>query len=180
MRLIAEEWRQLFAGFRQDASHLELRDVYGVAGEASRFSRWLAGERESYEEVAAWFSDWTDKVREHTRAGRSVRRVRVVTEPISDYIVFEHHDTPHNLAAGEDIRWLPRHRLPAGVVLPVGGNDFWLFDDSTVVVNHFNDDGGSDGKELITDPAVVAECVRVRDLLWGLAIPHREFTPVTA
>lgn len=178
--LAADEWRELFDDFRKDAFHLELRDSYGVAGEATRFGRWLAGERQSYEEVAAWFSDWTDKVRAAIQEGKTIRRVRVVTEPISDYIAFEWYDTPHNVGAGEDIRWLPRHRLPDGLVFPVGGNDFWLLDDAQVVVNHFHDDGRSRGKELITDPATVAECVRVRDLLWELAIPHAEYEPVTA
>jgi hypothetical protein len=176
--LSTEEWRVLFASFRRDAFHLELRDTYGVAGEASRFSRWLAGERQSYEEVAAWFSDWTTKVRAASQAGKTIRRVRVVSEPISDYIAFEWHDTPHNIEAGEDIRWLPRHRLPADLIVPVDGNDFWLLDDAQVIVNHFDDGGRSRGKELITDPATVAECVKARESLWELAIPHAEYEPV--
>lgn len=177
--LAVEEWRDLFADFQTDAFHLELRDSYEVAGEVTRFRRWMAGERESYEDVAAWFRDWTDKVHAATRAGRTVRRVRVVTEPISDYIRFEWHDTPHNLAAGEEIRWLPRHQLPADTVFPAQGNDFWLIDSSTVVVNHFERDNRSRGKELITDPATVAECVAVRDLLWDMAVPHAEYQPAT-
>ncbi|MEV7011529.1 DUF6879 family protein [Streptosporangium sp. NPDC051022] len=180
MSLSLEEWRARFAAVEHGAFHLELRDSYGVAEESSRFGRWLAGERESYADVAEWFRDWTGKVRAITSTGRSVHRVRVVTEPISPYIAFEHHDTPHNIAAGEDIRWLPRHQLPEGIVFPVGGNDWWLLDDSALVVNHFDADGRSSSRELIEDPVVVAACVQVRDLLWGQAIPHADYPPVTA
>jgi hypothetical protein len=63
------------------------------------------------------------------RAGKTVRRVRVISEPITDYIRWEHVNTVLNLEVGEDIRWLPRHRLPDELIFPVDGNDWWLFDD---------------------------------------------------
>lgn len=177
MRLTFEQWRAMFTGMRCDAFHLELRDSYGVAGEGSRFGRWLAGERESYQAVSEWFSDWTDLVRVHAAAGRTVRRLRVVTEPLTPYIHFEWSDTPHNVEAGEDVRWLPRHQLP-DVVFPYGGTDFWLLDDEAVVFTRFDDSGKSLGKELVEDPGVVAECAKVRDTLWPLAIPHSAYSPV--
>lgn len=160
--------------------HLELRDSYGVATEDDHLTRWLSGNPAPYDEVAAQMRRWTDRISAITRTGRTVRRVRVITEPHTDYIAFEYHDTPHNLAAGEDIRWLPRHRLPAGVVLPVGGNDWWLVDDADVIVGYFDADGRPSSRELITDPGVVADCVRVRDLLWGMATPHADYRPPAA
>ncbi len=160
--------------------HLELRDSYGVACEQEHFTRWLAGDPASYAEVAAQMRGWTDRVHAITSTGRTVRRVRVVTEPISPYIAFEHHDTPHNIAAGEDIRWLPRHRLPVGLVLPAAGSDWWLIDDDQVIVGHFDAEGRPGRQELAEDPVVVADFIRVRDLLWGLAIPHTDYTPATA
>lgn len=175
--LSTEERRELFTRFERDAFHLELKDFYGVVGEAKRFQRWLAGEPETYEEVADWFQDWTEKVRAATQSGKTIRRIRVITEPTTDYIRFEHHDTPHNLAAGEDIRWLPRHDLPKGIAFPHGGKDFWLFDDAWAVFTHFHENGRSKGMEKVTDRAVVQHCVWVRDRLWPMAIPHREYTP---
>jgi hypothetical protein len=83
-----------------------------------------------------------------------------------------------NLEVGEDIRWLPRHLLPDEIVFPVNGNDWWIFDDLLVAVGHFRDDGSVQGHEIITDPAVVTDCVRVRDQLWSIAIPHSEYEPV--
>ncbi|GAB0102412.1 hypothetical protein JMUB6875_13800 [Nocardia sp. JMUB6875] len=41
-----------------------------------------------------------------------MQRVRVVTEPHTDYIRFAIAITAGNVAAGEDIRWLPREHAP--------------------------------------------------------------------
>ncbi|MBB4920312.1 DUF6879 family protein [Streptosporangium saharense] len=106
-----------------------------------------------------------------------MRRARVVTEPFSDYIRWEHEGTPLNLELGEDIRWLPRHRIPAGAVLPVDGNDWWMVDNTEVIVGRFDADGQPTERELVTDPTVVAQCARVRDLLWWLATPHADYRP---
>jgi hypothetical protein len=101
----------------------------------------------------------------------------VITEPITEYVRFEWDITPDNLAAGEDIRWLPRHLLPAGLVFPREGLDWWLFDDRLAAFGHFYDDGRVKGSEIVTDPRVVAQCVRVRDQLWPLAIRHSDYKP---
>ena len=178
--LAAEDWQTIFSGLKRDAFHLELRDTCGVHGESSRFRQWLDGEAETFEEAADWFRDWTDEVQATIRAGKTIRRLRVITEPISDYIRFERRDTIHNVAAGEDIRWLPRQHLPSGVAFPRGGLDHWLLDDQIVVFNHFDADGRSAGRERVTDPGLVVQCVHARDLLWPLGIPHDEYKPVPA
>ncbi|AJC53952.1 hypothetical protein GZL_01352 [Streptomyces sp. 769] len=112
-----------------------------------------------------------------TDSGKTVRRVRIVTEPHSSYIQWEYATTNVNEEAGESIRWLPRHKLPEGLHFPVNGNDWWLFDDQLLAVGHFDDDGRVLGSEIVEAPNVVAECIRVRDLLWSLATPHREYKP---
>jgi hypothetical protein len=101
----------------------------------------------------------------------------VVTEPLSEYFRWIHEVTRLNQHAGEDIRWLPRHRLPEDLDLPVDGNDFWIFDDHIVTVGHFDANGRILGSQLVTDPAVVAACARTRDELWPAAIPHDAYRP---
>ncbi|MEU6712362.1 DUF6879 family protein [Nonomuraea sp. NPDC046802] len=171
MKLITPDQRdELFDTFRRDAFHLELRDQYGVAREEGPFARWLRGEPDDL----TWLWPWLDRVRGATAAGRTVRRVRVITESASEYIRWEHSLTPATVEAGEDIRWLPRHRMPA-IELPMGGDDWWLFDDRLLAVGRFGEDGQVLGSELVTDPTTVARCAGVRDLLWALAIPHHEY-----
>jgi hypothetical protein len=65
-------------------------------------------------------------VRHHVARGVKFRRARIVSEPVTDYIRFEHAITAGvNLAGGEQVRWLPRRRA-SDLCLP--GNDFWPFD----------------------------------------------------
>jgi uncharacterized protein DUF6879 len=164
---------ELLGTFRRDAFHLELKDSYGAEYEDAPITRWLRGEPDDY----TWLQPWLERVRQASRAGKTVRRVRVVSEPLTDYIRWEHSVTRLNQESGEDIRWLPRHLLPEGLTLPVGGNDWWLFDDELVTVGHFHDDGRIKGSELITDAGTVAECIAIRDRLWSLATPHNKYEP---
>lgn len=113
-----------------------------------------------------------------TSTGKVIRRLRVVTEPVTEYVRFEWEITPDNLAAGEDIRWLPGTFSPAGIVFPRAGLDWWLFDDRLVASGYFHDDGRVKGSEVVTDPAIVGQCVSVRDQLWPLAIRHSDYMPV--
>jgi hypothetical protein len=55
------------------------------------------------------------------------------------------------------------------------GSDFWLFDEKTVLFNHFSGDGGSAGQELIAEPAVAALCKSAFEAVWAIAIPHSEY-----
>lgn len=173
MKLISSaERNQLFESFAQDAFHLELRDDYSVPDEDGPFADWLRGVVDN-----SYMEPWTRMTRRVTGEGKSVRRVRVVTEPHTPYVQWEYATTPINEAAGEDIRWLPRHMLPSGLAFPVAGNDWWLFDNRTLAVGYFDENGRVLGSELITAPEVVAECIRVRDLLWNAALPHHEYKP---
>ncbi|MFF7977334.1 DUF6879 family protein [Streptomyces sp. NPDC007905] len=172
MELISSAQRnQLFESFAHDAFHLELRDDYSVPDEDSPFTSWLRGETVDY----SYMEPWTKLMRHLTSEGKTVRRVRVVTEPQSPYIQWEYATTPLNEGAGEQIRWLPRHRLPEDLVFPVAGNDWWLFDDRLLAVGHFDAEGRALGSEIIEDPETVAECVCLRDQLWAAAIPHHEY-----
>ncbi|MFG2227382.1 DUF6879 family protein [Streptomyces sp. NPDC048644] len=172
MELISSaERNQLIERFAHDAFHLELRDDYTVPHEESPFTSWQRGEPNDL----SWFGTWGQLVRRVVAAGCAVRRVRVVSEPHSPYIQWEHAVTAENLKAGEDIRWLPRHQVPSDIGFPLGGNDWWLLGDHLLAVGHFGEDGRVLGSEVVEEPATVAECVRVRNLLWDIAIPHTEY-----
>ncbi|MGH3602749.1 MAG: DUF6879 family protein [Pseudonocardiaceae bacterium] len=61
----------------------------------------------------AWHQPWLNLVRNITAAGKNIQRVWVVTVPHVDYTRWGLTIAPHNIAAGEDIRWLPRHLIDA-------------------------------------------------------------------
>src|SRR3989442_7192498 len=120
--LTGDELDELFRSPWQRAFHLELQDTYAVSGEFEPLRQFLAGEPED----TSWQQPWLDLVREITGTGKMVQRVRVVSEPHTDYTRWALSVSPRNIAAGEEIRWIPRHSInPADLT----GDDYWLFDD---------------------------------------------------
>jgi hypothetical protein len=174
MERVTGEYRDsLIAGFRSEALHLEMRDAYAAA-DHGRFQRWLAGEQPDAEDEAKWWRPWREMMRRHRDAGRVLRRLRVVSEPVTDYIRFEWLDAAELVRAGEDVRWLPRQRA-SGLLLP--GNDLWCFDAETVVFTHFSGNGEVRGYELSTDARLVGGVLTAFEAAWTAAVPHGEYTP---
>lgn len=159
---------------RRSAVHLEMRDVYSP-GDAE-FARWRAGHR--YEEDPArlpdWWWPWHELVTETTGRGVVMHRARIVSEPLSDYIRYEHALTFANTAAGELVRWLPRRRAAD---IPLPGTDFWLFDNTRLLLTYFSGEGDPVDREWCTDPATVALAVSAFEAVWDRAVPHEEYKP---
>jgi hypothetical protein len=163
---------ELLDGASESAVHLEMRDAYGVGSEAAAFARWeQTGEVDDDPDSPYW-APWTQLVRRTVARGVAVRRARIVSEPVSDYIRYEHAGTVVNVAAGEQVRWLPRRRA-SDLCLP--GNDFWLIDGRLIRWNHFTGDGASAPGEISEDPAAARLCAKAFEAVWDRAIPHDEY-----
>ncbi|MFI6681171.1 DUF6879 family protein [Kribbella sp. NPDC050470] len=161
---------QLFRAAERSALHLETRDLYEP--DDPDWNEWKSGGR--FDPAERWRA-FHDLVRETTTRGVEVRRARIVSEPISDYVRFEYDVTEaHNVAAGEQVRWLPRQQT--GDLL-VPANDFWVFDGQIVLWNFFDGDGSWVGEERVNDPDMAKQCVASFDAVWDRAIPHREYQP---
>jgi hypothetical protein len=162
---------ELLQGSRASALHLEMRDGYSLKDPA--YIAWQAGEQV---DPAAFWPQWFDLVRPAVARTVQVRRARIVSEPVSKYIRYEYDVTGGlNIAAGEQVRWLPR-RLASDIALP--GNDFWLFDEQIVMLNHFSGDGESVAHEVTDDPAVATLCASAFRAVWERTIPHEDYQPV--
>jgi hypothetical protein len=172
---VAEEpdppFGELLRGCEFSAVHLEMRDSY-TPGDPW-FLAWLAGDEEEFRRHQA--RPWLDLIAEVTGRGVQVRRARVVSEPVTDYIRFEHATTAASIGAGEQVRWLPRH-LATGLMLPA--NDFWVFDGTRAQFNYFSGPGEFIGTRLSTVSETARQCAAAFDLVWQRAIPHQEFTLV--
>jgi hypothetical protein len=163
----------LLAAAKYSAVHLELRDQY--MEDDPNLVAWRAGYRPDPADKTTWWSDWLDLPATAVARGVSMRRLRVVSEPISEYIHYEFDGTFANVAAGEDVRWLPRAQ-GLGLLLPV--NDFWVFDDTTAIINHIAGDGSwGDGPAPCTDPQVIATLVTAFEQAWERGIPHADYRP---
>ncbi|MEU9889978.1 DUF6879 family protein [Sphaerisporangium sp. NPDC051011] len=165
---------EMFEKARSSVTHLELRDTYGTG--SAGYRAWREGV--PVERIARYdyLSPWVNLIRTHVARGVSFRRARVVSEPVSDYIRYEHAITPAaNLAGGEQVRWLPRPRA-ADLALP--GSDFWQFDDGLVCFVFQTGDGEPAGHVISEEPAVVKLCVVAFEGVWERAVDHAEYTPV--
>lgn len=163
---------ELLAGCTRSAIHLEMRDSYAVDDEAEGFEAWRKGFRYDPADRASWWRPWLDLIQGTVSRGVVVRRARIVSEPVTEYIRFEHSGTFTNVAAGEHVRWLPRRRA-SDIALP--GNDFWLLDDRVIRWNHFTGDGAWVGEEFSEDPAAAKLCAGAFESVWERAIPHEDY-----
>jgi hypothetical protein len=114
---------ELIEATQTSAIRIEMRDTYDETEQG--YAEWQETGDIS---VGANASGWIDHfaiVRAAAARGVTMRRVRVISEPASPYMRWEHASTQLNIEAGEDIRWLPRTQA-ADLLLP--GADCWVFD----------------------------------------------------
>ncbi|MFF4606672.1 DUF6879 family protein [Streptomyces sp. NPDC001339] len=164
--------REGLAKVQHSAVHLEMRDVYTPEG--PEFARRRAGHRYNNDpaNLPNWWGTWRDLARETTARGVVMRRARIVSEPVTDYIRYEHDITFANVAAGELVRWLPR-REAADIALP--GTDLWMFDGSSVLFTYFSGVGEVVDREWCAEPAVVELVNSAFETVWQRATLHEEY-----
>lgn len=128
----------LFQNFQRRAFRLEARDDYNVPEEADRLAAFLEGGELPPRTPAS--DPWLGLVANATAGGRRIERVRVIGKPVTDYTRFELAVYPENIAAGEQVRLMERETLPQDADNR-WDEDFWLFDDQTVAVLHYDTEG---------------------------------------
>jgi hypothetical protein len=166
-----EDLNALCRGIKKSFVHLETRDSYGTEAELPHMAKWRRGEPDDF----AWLGWWFDMLHGHRAAGRTCRRARVVSEPLSLYQQWTLSHAQAFVDAGEDIRYVARPRL-ASVTLP-GSGDFYVFDDELVLFLHYAGDGKNTSFETTDDPQTVLACRRAFEAVWDLATPVRDYRP---
>jgi hypothetical protein len=164
-----KEFADLFSSFANTAFRLETRDFYDDDSEHEPFRRFLAGEPAD----DSWTADFCEAVRSRVAEGKRIERVRVVTEPHSDYVRWSLTVARLNVQAGEDIRYLPRAKAQE---LGLPDEDYWLFDSRRAAVLRFDDADRLLGAELIEDPAEVVKRCHWRDMARHHAIEWRRYS----
>jgi hypothetical protein len=140
--------------FERTAFRLETLPEYNVPQEAEMLSAFKRGEPIDLPDDHPWLI----KVRRHIASGKLMRRVRVVSSPLTDYLRMELSWYPTSVTAGEDIRIASLDDQPE---LSVCNQDFWLFDESVVVTLRYD----TEGRFLGTDtPASCEPYLKQRDL----------------
>jgi hypothetical protein len=162
------EFLSLFHTFRYSAFRLETLDRYDVPVEEEAVRRFLT----SGEVDTTWVQQWLDIVSQATAAGKRMQRVHIMSEPPTDYMRYELAYYPFTVAAGEDVRLLPRADT---VKLDLPGRDFWLFDSSNAALLRLDKEGKFYGVELSNDPRVIARCCFWRDVALHHAVPFGRY-----
>jgi hypothetical protein len=161
-------FEELLDACRLSAVHLEMRDVYMTNDPVYR--DWVAGHPVN---AAQSYAEWFALVQRVAARGVEFRRLRVVAEPASSYIRFEHAITDElNIDAGERVRWLLR-RDALGILLPA--NDIWILDGRIVRFGFFTPDGDELGSVTIDDPQTVSECTAAFERAWDHGTDHKDF-----
>ncbi|MDX2676966.1 DUF6879 family protein [Streptomyces sp. NY05-11A] len=163
------EFAELLADTTKSAVHLEMRDAYFTN---PRFEAWADGERVDWDDRASWWRPFHQTIADAVARSVVVRRARIVSEPVTDYIAWEHYQTRANVEAGEQARWLPRHQA-WDLLLP--GTDLWIFDGRLMRLHHFSGDGEWNSKELCDDPATVEQHAAAFERVWERAVPHDQY-----
>ena len=167
----SEELYELCKGIERSFVHLETRDAYGTETEQPHIEKWRRGEPDESD----WLDEWLAMLRGHRAAGRTCRRARVVSEPVSDYQRWSLSIIDTFIEAGEDIRYIPRPRLVT-VCLP-GSGDFYVFDDELVLFLHYAGSGTNASYEIAEDPQTVRTCRQAFETVWDMATPVRDYRP---
>jgi hypothetical protein len=163
------EFADLCRNFAHSAWRWECQGTYHEAEEREPLLAWRDGHPDN-----SFLTPWLDQIRALRAQGRTFERVRMMTDPPTEYLRWMFEITHLNVEAGEDIRWIGEDHARR---LGAPGEDFYLFDDRLVATLHF-DENGVAGAEVTDDPDTVARHRQWREIVWPVAVPHNEqFAP---
>lgn len=166
----------MLASAKRTADHFEGRDAWALTTDKHRasFEEFMRTGHADTDPDGEFWSGWTPVVRDAVARGVQVRRLRLVSEPVTDYIRWEHALTPANIAAGEQVRWLPRRLCMDLAIVPV---DYWVVDAAAVRFSLFSGDGVSVGREVRTDADTATFVADAFASAWERGIPHDQYNP---
>lgn len=146
--------QDLFSNFEHSAFRLEGLPEYRVADEADALEVF----RRTQSPPPGFNADWGDLVQKNISAGKTMSRLRLFSDPLTDYEKFEIRGYEAGLAAGESIRVASRKVLPYEF-------DFWAFDDKWIARMDYGSNGewfGADVSEMTDiDRELVNQWLRV-------------------
>lgn len=125
----------LFDTFEREAFRLETLDDYSGSGNTEAYRAFLSGQPRPADYNEAWIAE----LRSHTALGKRIYRVHVLTRPLTPYLRFElGWGYQANAAGGEEFYILD----VTGTPNPFDEQpDFWLFDETTAVLMHYDETG---------------------------------------
>lgn len=167
MLLDGEQFNDQLTNYERSAWRFETQPMYAMPNEQPTLASFLAGEPRPQ----GYNRDWHDLVTGLLASGRTIGRVRTIRQPLTDYQRYQlAWGIPGNVEAGEDIRILDI----TGDSLDLPAHDFWLFDESTVVILNFYPEGSLHSVEQLESPDL-GYYLKARDTALAHAVPFHEW-----
>ncbi|MQA08434.1 MAG: hypothetical protein GEU98_07745 [Pseudonocardiaceae bacterium] len=157
---------ELLHSFQRSSWRWECQGHYAV--DEAKLQRWRAGLPRDEEARRPWLGF----IHGLRVAGATFERVRMLTEPLTEYLRWMLEGTQHNVEAGEDIRWI-QQSMARDLGMPA--YDFYLFDDQRVAIMRFDDDKLLTDLEVTDDPTSVERHRAYRDAIWPQAVRHADY-----
>jgi len=165
------EFAELLRSFESSAWRWECQGTYREPDESEPLQAWRDGQ--PYD---GFMDGWLAQIRQLRAADRTFERVRMLTDPPTEYLSWMIGITHLNVEAGEDIRWIDEQEARE---LGAPRYDFYILDDRVVARLHFATIGLV-GAEVTDEPGTVIEHRRWRDVVRPVAVPHdKKFPPAT-
>lgn len=132
-----------FRTFEREAFRLEILDEYNIPSSAENLAAFLAGKPKP----EGYNAGWIETVRSATESRKRIYRVHIVSRPLTDYLRYElGWGYVTNMTGGEEFFILDVTERPS----PLEGiPDFWMFDETTPVVMHYDETGAFKGPEFL-------------------------------
>ncbi|WP_031467078.1 DUF6879 family protein [Sciscionella sediminilitoris] len=163
--LTVEQFDALFERWEHSCWRWECQGDYSEPDESGPFDDWKAGHPDN-----SFLDPWLAQVRAWVAEGKTFARVRMLTDPLTEYLQWMITVTELNIAAGEDIRWITQDQVRR-LEPPI--EDFYLFDERLVATMKF-EAGRLRGAEVTDEPAELARHILWRDRLTAVSLPHAD------
>lgn len=166
----ADQLGDLFATIERSSWRWECQGHYAV--DEPEVRRWLTGQpapRGTAEDLA-----WRAYIQGLRERSIPFERVRMLTEPLTDYLRWMLATTQWNIDSGEDIRWLDQ-AVARDLGMPE--YDFYVFDDNRVAILRFDEAKELLGVDLTDDIEAVDQHRAWRAAAWPHAVRHADYVP---
>jgi hypothetical protein len=163
------QFSRCFDTFQRSAFRLQTLARYNIDDERAEFEDFMRGAPKPSHADDSWLAE----IAANVRSGKRMLNVHVLPKGLTDYLRYAiewwYGD---RAAAGEEVRFvLPDDRWRLGPSIA----DFWMFDDQTVALMHYDLDGRFLGPEILTEPVSVAPFVAIKSLALQHSIPLDQF-----
>ena len=163
----------LARSYKASAFRMEMLPQYLVDQLNPRYNAFLSGDPVPPPNKSS--EDWVQLIRDAISKGKTMSRVHILPEKLTPYLKYEiEWGYTKNSAAGDDIRIVLPSRCDPTLQKALT-QDFWLFDDTVVVLVDYDSQGSFKGLRRLPASDDASIYRDARRLSWERSIPLREF-----